>query len=343
MKVAPPAALACLIPLLLAFQLIASPPLVVARTVYLMGTRTTLTVRASGRDGALQQLEHMVRSLEQTETELSTWRSDSVLSALNRHPVGEGVVVSAPVCRPWPELTAWHRETRGAFDPAVGALIDVWGLRGAGRMPSPTQLLAARALTGWAHLDFDAVDCLVTRAVDVTVDAGAFGKGAALRRLQQDYGGADPWLVDLGGQVAVSDRSNAWPVAIAHPRRRGLAALEIRLAGGSLATSGGSERSHVVEGQVVGHILDPRSGRPVNRLGSVTVWHPDPLAADVLSTALYVLGPKAGLRYAETNGLAALFLTPTAASGIVGFATRSSQVFRQRFPTVENADIPSGF
>ena len=345
MKVATTAILACLLSSLLPFQPV-SAQVVVSRTVYLMGTRTTLAVRTADRNEARQQLERMVRDLEQTDAELSTWRADSELGVLNQQPVGQSFGISAQLCRMWPELTAWHDETGKAFDPAIGALIDAWGLRRGGRVPSPAQLAAARVLTGLGHFDFDAEECRVTRKVDASLDAGAFGKGAALRRLQRDYGGGSaPWLVDLGGQVAVSERpvANAWPVAIAHPRLRGLAVLEIRLAGGSLATSGGSERSHVVEGQIVGHILDPRSGRPVNRLGSVTVWHPDPLAADVLSTALYVLGPKAGLRYAEANGLAALFLTPTAASGTVGFGTRASQVFRQRFPTVENADISSRF
>ena len=344
MKAATTAILACLLSSLLPFQPV-SAQVVVSRTVYLMGTRTTLAVRTADRNEARRQLERMVRSLEQTDAELSTWRADSELGVLNQQPVGQSFGISAPLCRMWPELTAWHDETGKTFDPTIGALIDAWGLRRGGRVPSPAQLSAARVLTGFDHFDFDAVECRVTRKVHASLDAGAFGKGAGLRRLQRDYGGASaPWLVDLGGQVAVSERpvANAWPVAIAHPDRRDEVAIEIRLAGGSLATSGGSERSWVIAGQGVSHILDPRTGRPVNRRGSVSVWHQDPLVADVLSTALYVMGPEEGLRYAEANGLAVLFLADAPESDRAAVVTRASHLFRQLFLTADSSGVPSG-
>ena len=345
MKAAQTAILACLLPFLLPFQPV-SAQVVVSRTVYLMGTRTTLAVETAHRDVALLQLERMVRSLEQTDAELSTWRADSELGVLNQQPVGQSFGISAQLCLMWPELTAWHDETGKAFDPAIGALIDVWGLRRGGRVPSPAQLSAARVLTGLDHFDFDAIECRVTRKVDASLDAGAFGKGAGLRRLQRDYGsGFASWLVDLGGQVAVSERpvGAAWSVAIAHPDRRDEVALEILLVGGSLATSGGSERSVVVGGQGVSHILDPRTGRPVNHRGSVSVWHRDPLVADVLSTALYVMGFEEGLRYAEANELAVLFLTYTPASESAAVVIRASPLFHELFLMADRPDVPNGF
>ena len=314
----------------------ASTPIIVERTVYLMGTRARLVLFATDRTAGLRRLEAMVRSLEQTEAELSTWRTDSVLSAVNRQPVGEPLQLPAPVCALWGELTAWHRATNGAFDPALGALSRVWGLRDAGRRPSRGELASARAMAGLTHFRFEASACRVTRLVGVTLDAGAFGKGEALRRLRQLPGGAGRWMVDLGGQIAVSGAppAGAWPVAIAHPGRRTAIAMEIALAGGSLATSGASERSYEIEGAVVAHILDPRTGRPLHRPGSVTVWHEDPLTADILSTALYVLGPESGLRYADERGFAALFLAPAGRGARVAVTLLASPAFHQRFPAV---------
>jgi thiamine biosynthesis lipoprotein len=76
-----------------------------------------------------------------------------------------------------------------------------------------------------------------------------------------------------------------------------------------VATSGTSERWAQVDGRRLGHILDPRTGRPAPAWGSVTVVHPDPLVADILSTALYVMGPDEGLRWLDDHpGIAALFL-----------------------------------
>ena len=322
----------------------AATPTIVERTVYLMGTRARLVLLATDRAAGLRRLEAMVESLEQTEAELSTWRTDSALSAVNRQPVGEPLRLPLPVCALWGELTAWHRATNGAFDPALGALSEAWGLREAGRRPSPGELAAARAVTGLTHFRFEASTCRVTRLVDVTLDAGAFGKGEALRRLLLLPGGGGFWMVDLGGQIVVSGAppAGAWPVAIAHPVRRAEIAMEVAVDGGSLATSGASERSYEIEGGMVAHIVDPQTGRPLHRSESVTVWHEDALTADILSTALYVMGPEAGLRYADEHGFAALFLAPPGDASAESVMLRASQAFRRRFQAVAHAaDDPS--
>jgi FAD:protein FMN transferase len=328
-------ALGTLSPLFL-HALLAAGPVEVERTVYLMGTRATLAVKAPDRVVALRQLDRMVRSLEQTEATLSTWRQSTELGRLNRQPVGEPFEVGSDVCALWPILTHWHQKTDGAFDPAVGALIEAWGLREGGRRTSAAQLASARAASGFKHFAFDSGSgaCRVTRLADVTVDAGAFGKGEALRRLQADRESDLPWRVDLGGQVAVSTatrRPGGWPAAIAHPARRGEPVMDIVLTEGSLATSGASERSVSVDGERIAHILDPRTGETVSRRESVTVWHQDPLVADLLSTALYVMGPEAGVLFAESHGLAVLFLTPSSEGASNGPGARATAPFARRF------------
>ena len=329
-------ALGTLSPLFL-ISLLAAGPVEVERALYLMGTRATLAVQAPDRVVALRQLDRMVRSLEQTEATLSTWRQNTELGRLNRQPVGEPFEVGPDVCALWPILTRWHEETDGAFDPAVGALIEAWGLREGGRRPSATELKAAREVSGLNHFAFDSDSgaCRVTRLAEITLDAGAFGKGEALRRLQADRENDLPWRVDLGGQVAVSvatRRPAGWPAAIAHPVRRGESVIDIVLDEGSLATSGASERAFSVGGERIAHILDPRTGEALYRRESVTVWHQDPLVADLLSTALYVMGPEAGEHFAESHGLAVLFLAPSAEGTSNGPAARATAPFARRFP-----------
>lgn len=328
-------ALGLLSPLVL-HSLVAAGPLQVERTVYLMGTRATLTVEAPDRASGLRHLDRMVQSLERTEATLSTWRDDSELGRLNRHPVGQPFELGPEVCGLWPTLTRWHQETDGAFDPAVGALIDAWGLRDQGRRPSPDQLEAALSVTGFAQLVFDREPgaCRVTRMADVTVDAGAFGKGEALRRLQSYMGSDVAWRVDLGGQVAVSPAARGWPVAIGHPAERHQPVLEVVLDGGSVATSGASERAFAVEGGLIAHIVDPRTGEALYRPGSVTVWHQDPLVADVLSTALYVMAPAAALAFAEAHGLAVVFQAPATGPTAGDIVIRATTPFARRFPAL---------
>ena len=314
----------------------AAAPIQVERTVYLMGTWATLAVQAADRSAGLHALERMVRVIERTEASLSTWRDDSVLGALNRQPVGEPFALPPALCGLWPRLVRWHRLTGGAFDPAVGRLVEAWGLRAGGSVAAPDALRDVRAASGLEHFRFDAENCRVTRSADATLDAGAFGKGEALRRLVDASAGGDPWRVDFGGQIAVGGKpaGAGWPVAIAHPARRHQAALALTLTAGSLATSAASERSVVVDGRTVAHILDPRTGQPIHRPESVTVWHEDPLAADVLSTALYGMGVAEGLDYAERHGVAAVFLTPRPDSDTRPVTVRASRMFEARFPTV---------
>jgi FAD:protein FMN transferase len=284
----------------------------VSRDVYLMGTRAYLSTYAVTRGSGLARLESALSVLEDAEAELSTWRESSQVSALNRRAVGEPWMATPRLCRMFSDVWEWHRATDGAFDPAIGRLLAAWDIHAEGIVPSREAHERVRALSGMALLAFDRGRCTLTRRADVALDVGAFGKGEALDRAAAMLGD-DPWMIDLGGQVSVGGRvtpEGGWPIAIADPRRRNHPALQVRMTSGSLSTSAGSERDLLVSGVRVGHLFDPRTGRPATFNGSVTVWHERGLAADALSTALYVMGPEAGLRWAETRGIAVCYLIP---------------------------------
>lgn len=127
-------------------------------------------------------------------------------------------------------------------------------------------------------------------------EAGAFGKGYALDRMLALTSGDA--TIDFGGQLIVRGTRE---VAIANPSDRQKPLLALTIVNASLSTSGDSEQP--------GHIFDPRTGRSVRRRGSVSVIAKDALTADILSTALYVMGDEEGLRWANTNDVAAIFIT----------------------------------
>ena len=289
---------------------------IVSREAYLMGTRATLSTEAASRTEGLAALESALAILEEAEAELSTWRPTSAISMLNRHPINEPWSATPRLCRMLEEVWTWHRASTGTFDPGIGRMLEAWGVHGAGRVPSPGEHGAALSVSGLRLFAFNAADCTVTRRADALLDVGAFGKGEALDRVDAAFSGA-PWMIDLGGQVSVGGRpprEGAWTVAIADPRQRDRAAAEVSLSRGSLATSAGSERDQIVNGNRVGHILDPRTGRAAAFDGSVSVWHERGLVADILSTALFVMGPDEGLRWSEARGIAALYLIPEGAA-----------------------------
>ena len=152
------------------------------------------------------------------------------------------------------------------------------------------------------------------------IDEGGFGKGVALRGAASAAlrAGAGCVVLDFGGQISMNGICGDVWVDIAHPddRHRGLARLE--MASGSVATSGNSERGLVVDGVRHGHILDPRSGRPAVDWGTVTVVADDPVTADCLSTALYVMGPRQGIAWLLNRPeIDAVFVERSGEEGII--------------------------
>ena len=280
-----------------------------------MGTRVVVTVDGPSRTTGMALSEVLLGELRRVEQLLSSWNPASELSGLNAVATGRTVV-------PGPDVAAWLvraselvTRTGGTFDISVGALIDAWDLRGSGRRPGPGELERARSASGHGAVSIDPVTGAVTRHDPAAwIDAGGFGKGAAIlaaaRRVESDSVSV---FLDLGGQLWLSPRAPARSVRVAHPADRSQTVGRFLLPPGwSVATSGLSERGVSVNGARVGHILDPRTGRPSPAWGSVSVVSDDPLEADALATALYVMGPQDGAAWAEAHSeIAALFLIDT--------------------------------
>lgn len=274
------------------------PGAVVERRLAAMGTSLVVEVEAAERSAALRASERAVLAIEAAERRLSTWTDAGELARLNAAPPGARFDLSPELARELARARELHDLTGGAFDPSVGGLVRAWDLRGAGRVPSPAELEAARLPEGLAALELglDERGPFARRARgELVLEEGAFGKGAglddALAALRA--AGAQAAYLDLGGQIAVLGRPRR--VAVAHPGERERALFAFELAAGSVATSGNSERAATASGERIGHLLDPRTGRPAANFGSVTVTAPDGFTADALSTACFVLGPERAL------------------------------------------------
>ena len=263
----------------------------VERRLAMMGTSLEIRVEAANRDQALAASERAVAALEAAEARLSTWRDDTELARLNS---GQAVPLSPALAADLEKARRCREETDGAFDPAVGRLVQAWGLRNGGRRPDPEELRSAVAS--------------IRERKDLVLEEGGFGKGAGLADAMQALGPVTRAWLDLGGQTAVL---GSWAVPVADPRFRERPVVALKIDGGSVSTSGNSERGIVVDGERLGHILDPRNGKPAPDFGSLTVWTADPLRADCLSTGLYVMGPEAALGWAaEHPGVEVLVLRP---------------------------------
>ena len=272
------------------------------RSVYSMGTVLNLEVEGPSADLLQSATEAAVREVERIEAACSTWRPTSSWSRLNQ---ARGAEVQLD--REWLELLStvlsWTRRTEGAFDPVLGALLRAWGTRTGGRTPSANELAQARAASGAALLSLDPEHGVARlRNPEAALDEGGFLKGYALDRMARllEVGGVRDALLDFGGQLLVLGRPRS--VALSAPEDRHRATLGFLLPPGSLSSSGTSEHGR--------HIIDPHSGLRSPAWGSVSVVAGDGLTADILSTALFVLGPDRGLVWANANDVAAVFQRP---------------------------------
>ncbi|MDP6739815.1 MAG: FAD:protein FMN transferase [Planctomycetota bacterium] len=292
-----------------------------------MGTGFRIEIAAPTRAQALRASEMALRAVESCERRLSTWdgNPDGELARLNRAPVGQVVTLSAPLAQELNQALAWNRKTSGCFNPAVGSLVAAWDLRGEGRLPTGPELQAALAHSSPAG--FKLQGTLATRtSPGLLLEEGGFGKGAgldaALAALQETPMTA--MRLDLGGQWLIASTSTSHAparFAVAHPAHRGQSVLHLTMTSGSVATSGNSERGIEVQGQRLGHLLDPTTGRPTRDFGSLTVLAPTALAADALSTGLYVMGPEKAVEWCSSQeGIDAIALLVTP-NGLVALAS----------------------
>jgi thiamine biosynthesis lipoprotein len=213
------------------------------------------------------------------ERMISTWRSDSELATGRYSP--ELIALLR-------DVDGWRDKTGGAFEPRIRPLIDAWKTRDEGNVPDRTTIANALARI---------------RSGNAPVEEGGFGKGYALDRMLATIDGDA--ILNFGGQLLV--RGSA-PVTIADPNHRDRAVVALTIRNASLSTSSGSEKSFVVRGRRFTHIIDPRTGDALPPRGSVSVIASSATEADILSTALYVMGRDDGLRWANEHHVAALFI-----------------------------------
>jgi thiamine biosynthesis lipoprotein len=216
-----------------------------------------------------------------------------------------------------------HAETDGAFDITVAPLVRCWGfMHNQGWLPGPEAVAAARQAVGMEHVHLDAARRTVRFLRDaVMLDLGAIGKGYAVERgaeLLREAGvtsalfhGGTSTVCAIGAPPG----AEAWTVAIEQPPP-GWAEIPfpelsvVLLKDQSLSVSAIWGRTFEAEGKHFGHVIDPRSGQPVETTWLSAVILPAATETDALSTALLTLGAAGLERLADLrSGLRALLVT----------------------------------
>lgn len=250
--------------------------------------------------------------------EMSQWEPGSHLSRFNRSAPGHWQAVPPDFTAVLDAALDVARRSGGAFDPAIGALADLWGFGPAGKRTEPPgadAIAAALAQAGPDRIELDRPLLRARRLSRAALDFSGIAKGYAVDRVADHLraAGVRHFLVEIGGELSgagLKPDGQPWWVDIEPPPGVRLPPVRAALHELSVATSGDYRRAFTHAGRHYAHSLDPRTGYPIeNGVRSVTVLHPSCMLADAWATALTVLGPDQGMALAEAEALAVLMIT----------------------------------
>jgi thiamine biosynthesis lipoprotein len=244
--------------------------------------------------------------------EMSHWEPASLLSRFNRAKAGQWLSLPPDFATVIAAALDIAARSDGAFDPALGALVDLWGFgpTAPSAPPDPVSVDSARAMSGWRRLDFDPGARRLRQPGGLRLDLSGIAKGYAVDAvadLLQAHGHSHA-LVEVGGELAgrgIRPDGEPWWVDLENPVA-GLPAFRVALHEIAVATSGTYVRGD--------HNFDPATGRPArHNVVSASVLHRSAMHADAWASALTVLGPEAGLALAAREDLAARIVVRDAA------------------------------
>ena len=232
--------------------------------------------------------------VERLECKYSRFLEESLASRINRSAGdSEGLAVDDETAALLDYADVAHRESNGLFDPTSGILRRAWNFR-SGQLPDQSAIDALLPLIGWQQLRWQRPRLALPHA-GMELDWGGFVKEYAADRVAElcRRQGLAHGLVDLGGDLAVvgpHPDGSAWRIGIRNPRRPDRPIATLSLVGGGIATSGDYERFMIVDGRRYAHILDPRTGWPIEGLASVSVAGAHCLVAGTATTVALLRG-----------------------------------------------------
>ncbi len=246
-------------------------------------------------------LAHHLTALVQTEArrieqKFSRYRSDNIIFEIN-HSAGKMVRVDDETAMLLNFADQCYGLSEGLFDVTSGVLRKVWTFDGGSQLPDGADVDALMDQVGWNKVYWNAPEINLRPGMEV--DFGGIGKEYAVdrcfERLKKET--RLPFLLNFGGDLRASGLrrdGKPWRVGVEHPDRENGSSATIELRAGALATSGDARRFIRCGTQRYGHILNPKTGWPVeNAPRSVTVAADTTIEAGILATFSLLQGQQA--------------------------------------------------
>lgn len=282
----------------------------IVASAQLMGTEWSIRAAAgphADEAAATVAVDAAFAEIDRIEAVMSEWRPETPISLVNAGAGGPPVEAPEELIDIVRRALGYADASGGAFDPTWRGLGELWAVyRDDFRPPDAAAVEAARGRVDFRSVELGRSTIRLPRP-GMALGLGGIAKGYAIDRAAQTLraAGVEHFTVDGGGDVIVGGGrpdGTPWRVGVRAPRggRTDLIGIvEVRDA--AVATSGDYERARVIDGVRYHHIVDPRTGYPATGTWSVTVVAPTAEQADAMATALFVLGPSAGMALLERS------------------------------------------
>ena len=301
------ARLAAALVLAAAASALASPPGVeVSDGRYVMGTILAITLEVEEPARGRELLDRLYGAAHHLDQVLTLYDPESALSRLNARAGHGPQAVDPELADLLARSIGFSQRTGGSFDVSVGPLVSLWRAAAErGVAPTPAELERARARVG-----SEGLRVLSDRSVEIvragaSIDLGGVAKGYALDRLLEPLraAGVANALLDFGESsfwaLGAPPGEDGWRLLVRRPDSgyAGVATLRDR----AVSVSESLGQSLEIGGRRYGHVIDPRSGRPLESAALAMVLAPTAAEAEALSKALLLLGEEAGLALLEAQ------------------------------------------
>ena len=277
-----------------------------------MGSAFEFIIIASPLVGE-QLLDECVAEVRRLEHLLTEFSPSSETSLVNRNAGGEPVQVSEETFQLIKRSIDISKLTQGAFDISAGALRKLYNFRGSEfEFPNDKKIRTTLKRVGFEKIVLRNHNCVQLLEEGMHIGFGGIGKGYAADKVKNllKAKGIENAVINASGDLtAWGQRSDGspWKVGIADPYKKDKMMLWIPVVDASVATSGDYEQYFERGGTRYAHTLDPRTGKPVTGVKSVTVISPSAELCDALATAVFTMGVEVGLHLIEqlpkTHGL----------------------------------------
>lgn len=280
-----------------------------------MASMCQVLISGCTRDDAMAAAQRAEEEVRRIEQKYSRYRRDSVLSQINQQAGLSAVSCDAETRHLLDKAELLYRHSEGLFDITSGVLRRAWHFE-VPALPDPALLQSLLQQVGWQKVERNS-DTVFLRDPGMEIDFGGFGKEYATDCAAEILlaHGIQHGYVNLGGDLRVVGPKTdgaPWSIGIRHPRRDDTTVATIPVTHGALTTSGDYERYFELNGQRYCHILNPRTGYPVQHWQSISILAGDALSAGSMSTIAMLL-EEDGLDFLRSSGLSFLAIDHTGA------------------------------